>query len=285
MQPHADIKTPLATFIVVLLFGTFLFFGVVSERFVPRMPRPAPVVEPSKTPVSNPSEGMVILTHSFIPKSAESGTHVYRGTMRMPTPCHRLKSDVAVLESFPEQFAFSFTIIEYDGACVQVIAEKQFEVRADGNVRATVSSVKVNGKAVQFSVQEEAVAVPPDTGQGIRLDVPFRLGFREEKRMGDIALRFLGLVADSRCPENADCVWAGEAVLAFEVRDPREVPPSPEIVPLSFPVTSSRTVPGARRAARFHDYTVNFAGLEPVAPRGERMPISAYVATLVITQK
>lgn len=281
MQSHTDTKTPLATLIVVLLFGTFLFFGVVSERIVPRTPRPAPVVEPSKTPVSDPNEGMILLTHSFIPKFAESGTHVYRGTMRMPTPCHRLKSDVAILESFPEQFAISLTIIEYDDICVQVIAEKQFEVRVDGNVRATISSVTINGEAVPFAVQEEAVAVPPDAGQGIRLGVPFRLAFREEKRMGDIALRFLGLVADSRCPENADCFWAGEAVLAFEVRDPREAPPFPEIVPLSFPA-ASRTVPGVDRAARFHGYSVNLAGIEPVAPRGEHTPLTAYVATLVV---
>ncbi|MEX2372572.1 MAG: hypothetical protein WD800_02100, partial [Dehalococcoidia bacterium] len=31
------------------------------------------------------------------------------------------------------------------------------------------------------------------------------------------ALRFVGLVEDSRCPMDAMCIWQGQAVLAFEI--------------------------------------------------------------------
>jgi hypothetical protein len=49
--------------------------------------------------------------------------------------------------------------------------------------------------------------------------VEFELTVGETARLPDqdIAVEFRGVTADSRCPSDATCVWAGDAALAFRL--------------------------------------------------------------------
>ena len=88
----------------------------------------------------------------------------------------------------------------------------------------------------------------------------------------DVRIRFETVRSDSRCPLDAFCVRAGEAVIALTVGRVGEVPVGREL----------DTTP-ARSSTTFLNFTITLSSLQPY-PRSDR-PIRPgdYVATLVVT--
>ncbi|MDH3944097.1 MAG: hypothetical protein OEV06_08400 [Anaerolineae bacterium] len=58
---------------------------------------------------------------------------------------------------------------------------------------------------------------PSDTGENegqailVTLGEPFRLAVGESAAIGELAIMFIEVSEDSRCPQGARCVWAGQA--------------------------------------------------------------------------
>ncbi len=101
----------------------------------------------------------------------------------------------------------------------------------------------------------------------------FRVALGETVAVEDegLELTFAAVFGDSRCPEDVQCVWAGNAEIGVEaVRadEPEEL--------LRLNTHSSYAT-----AATYLDYTIELVGLEPV-PRTDRKAEPEYVATLTV---
>ncbi len=92
---------------------------------------------------------------------------------------------------------------------------------------------------------------------------------------GRLRIRFVSVAADSRCPEDVDCVWAGDAEVVFKVggkgwRGRRTL--------------SLHTTPRGEQVSevRFGRYTLSLVGLAP-RPRSDRqIAPGQYTATLQV---
>lgn len=91
---------------------------------------------------------------------------------------------------------------------------------------------------------------------------------------GDDRLTFAGVVSDSRCPVDVQCVWAGEAVLAFEL------------------VTADSTVArsvvfgaGGDASGVFGAYRVTVQALTPEPKSTVTIPPEGYAATIVVERQ
>ena len=73
----------------------------------------------------------------------------YEGTIALPTPCHSLKQDVKVMESYPEQVRIDLTVENPspEKICAQQIRQKDFsgELKVSENAKVTVF---LNGEKV-----------------------------------------------------------------------------------------------------------------------------------------
>lgn len=89
-----------------------------------------------------------------------------------------------------------------------------------------------------------------------------------------LSLRFADVVADSRCPSDVTCVWAGDASIRLEpFLDGRAVPP-----------VELHTERGAERRVRTEGFEIELVALRPW-PRSDLQPREQdYEATLVVTR-
>lgn len=87
----------------------------------------------------------------------------------------------------------------------------------------------------------------------------------------DVRIRFDAVRSDSRCPMDAICVRAGEAVIALTLARVGEIPVGREL----------DTTP-ARSSTTFLNFTITLTSLQPY-PRSDRQIRPAdYVATFVV---
>jgi hypothetical protein len=80
----------------------------------------------------------------------ENGVLKYSGTVQLPTPCHKLKDETGVLQSFPEQVQIRLVVEPPKPGidCAQVITEKEFSGQVEVSSKAVVS-VYLNGTRVK----------------------------------------------------------------------------------------------------------------------------------------
>ena len=77
-----------------------------------------------------------------------------------------------------------------------------------------VLSALLLGAAAPLAAQSVAVAT---TGGGhARSSVSVTAAFGRAVRINDMVLRPVAVIQDSRCPANANCVWAGQLIVEFE---------------------------------------------------------------------
>jgi hypothetical protein len=88
----------------------------------------------------------------------------------------------------------------------------------------------------------------------------------------DATLHFQAVLQDSRCPEGANCVWAGNARVALTVRRASKDPVTIEL--------NTNLEP---KAAEISDLAVELIDLRPTRRVGEELDKSAYVVTLRVT--
>ncbi len=118
------------------------------------------------------------------------------------------------------------------------------------------------------------VAVPIIAG----FDNTFQLKFDQTAviELENLSIKFTNVTEDSRCPENVECVWQGQAKIKVEVKKNNE-----ELG--EFNLTSLK---GHDELARkdINSYEIKLLKVGP--PRKDReLVLSDYVITLLITQK
>lgn len=93
-----------------------------------------------------------------------------------------------------------------------------------------------------------------------------------------LRLRFVKVAADSRCPKNVDCVWAGNAEVLIEVGNGGA---------MSRRTLSLNTNAGQGRAgeATYGRYTVKLVSLSPYPSNTRKIRQNQYVATLLVTEE
>jgi hypothetical protein len=115
-------------------------------------------------------------------------------------------------------------------------------------------------------------SVRPQIGQ------PFDLHVMQaaKPRNSDLELFFRRVSSDSRCPEGAQCVTAGEAVLRFEGRIMKGAPESFDV-----------TVPGGGTPAErvFDGYRIRVQRLTPTPHVNLSIDSTTYIATLLIEKR
>ena len=120
--------------ISVLIIGMGVYFLVPREA-------ESPVEDEVPAQTTEPQENYNV-SHIF-----EDGVHTISGTLTLPTPCHEVRQDVAVAESFPEQVFITIDIAATDGICIQVIDERDFSIDVEVDEAATFS-LEINSVAV-----------------------------------------------------------------------------------------------------------------------------------------
>ena len=88
-----------------------------------------------------------------------------------------------------------------------------------------------------------------------------------------LKIKFVSLVEDSRCPEDVDCVWAGNARIKIKVTDQRGRTETFEI----------NTNMGAKGAS-FGGYAINLETLTPTPKADAKLNQNAYTATFNISR-
>ena len=91
----------------------------------------------------------------------------------------------------------------------------------------------------------------------------------------NISLTFVRVERDSRCPKDARCIRAGEAVVVLSVRQERG-----GVSTLTFEVP-----PGGGAAQNFQNYRIQIIGLDPQAEADVEIASTDYVATIAGQQR
>ena len=104
-------------------------------------------------------------------------------------------------------------------------------------------------------------------------DQPFDLRVGESAlTTDDLRIKFDTVRSDSRCPIDAICVRAGEAVIALTISHAGEIPVGREL----------DTTP-ARSSTDYLNFRITLSELQPY-PRSDRQtPLGDYVATFIVT--
>lgn len=85
-------------------------------------------------------------------------------------------------------------------------------------------------------------------------------------------LTFEAVKEDSRCPADAQCIWAGDAVVIVVLKAPKGPPESREL-------HMRPSGPGIT----YDDYTITLTALAPYPRAGQEIRPADYVATFVVS--
>jgi hypothetical protein len=132
--------------------------------------------------------------------------------------------------------------------------------------------------ALVLGAQEPAA--PPATpapGQPAGIGEPFELALGEQKTLAgaQLAVRFVAVPEDSRCPADSQCIWAGRIVVSIEVTEGGAAAQS---LTLGLPGGITPDAPELQPAGA---YTLRLLGVEPYPASSGGAPLP-YVATLVV---
>jgi hypothetical protein len=111
----------------------------------------------------------------------------------------------------------------------------------------------------------------PSRATTVPYDEDFALGVGQTAAVSDtdLVVRLVQVADDSRCPEDVQCVTAGDATVRLAVRAGRGTEQALEL----------RTF-GEAAEARFEAYRIRLQLLAPRPRDGQPVPPAAYVATL-----
>lgn len=143
--------------IAAILFITLPFVGFyvgMKYQEATSSPDTDAIVDSGSSSDANTNWETLVSTDEIILKTKyEGGRLKYTGTVQTPTPCHTLKDETKVLESFPEQVQIR-VLITYPslspnaGICAQVITDQEFSGEVTVSKEAVVF-VYLDGKEVK----------------------------------------------------------------------------------------------------------------------------------------
>jgi hypothetical protein len=115
---------------------------------------------------------------------------------------------------------------------------------------------------------------PTQPGQ-VRLGEPFELRAGRSATLDEgLAIIFDRVTSDSRCPLDALCVSAGDAVVAVTISQGAAGPGSRELH------TDAR-----QSEASYRSYSIKLLGLQPFPQTGRQIRAEDYVATLTVARR
>ena len=92
----------------------------------------------------------------------------------------------------------------------------------------------------------------------------------------DLALKFVGVPQDSRCPANVNCVWAGNAEVALELVHGECT---------SVLTLNTHAGPSTSSESKVAGFRVKLVKLDPYLHTERKISPSDYVATLLVTKE
>lgn len=113
------------------------------------------------------------------------------------------------------------------------------------------------------------VVVSAQTGQAISVCV----GKEVTAKQSGLKVKFIEVLEDSRCPTDANCIWAGNAKIKVEVTDKRGGKKTLEL----------DTNAGTKRE-QFDGWAIELASLTPYPRTNGKIEPAKYVAKVVITR-
>lgn len=98
-------------------------------------------------------------------------------------------------------------------------------------------------------------------------------GQKKTADRGRLTIKFVGVLEDSRCPPNAQCVWAGNAKVKLAVSKGKA---APKFIELNTGV--------APHAMKVYGYEIKLTGLTEKVPEHMMMHDKEPVATILVTK-
>jgi hypothetical protein len=115
----------------------------------------------------------------------------------------------------------------------------------------------------------------PTRPSEVPLGQPFELRLGTSAMLGDgLEVTFDGVRADSRCPMDALCVWAGDATVAVRLSQP----------PATQAERALHTQPGGSEA-QYLAYVIKLVALAPYPRSDRQIRPDDYVATLTVAAR
>ena len=112
----------------------------------------------------------------------------------------------------------------------------------------------------------------PIREESLRRDtVDLRKGLQKTVARGELKIKFVAVLEDSRCPLGVNCVWAGNAKIQLRVTDRRGRTKLMEL-----------NTGGEPRGDRIGRYAINLVNLTPLPKPNEKFGQSRYTARLSI---
>ena len=107
-----------------------------------------------------------------------------------------------------------------------------------------------------------------------QLDQPFTLFVRQKVQVGELQIRFISVPEDSRCPEDVECIWAGNAkiVLGVSLKESTD----------ETTLTINSTIDP--REALYAGYRIRFVSLKPTPLSGRTINPAEYRVTLIVSK-
>ena len=119
-----------------------------------------------------------------------------------------------------------------------------------------------------------AQTTPPRLGREFEMKVNWVQGLDR----GRLRLKFVRVASDSRCPEDVDCVWAGNAEVLIEVSG--RVWQERRTLTLN-----TNAGPDRPAEARYGRYTLKLTGLAPRPRSTGKIAPGRYTATLLVSKE
>lgn len=112
----------------------------------------------------------------------------------------------------------------------------------------------------------------------VNLNESFSLKLNEIAKLneGGLQLKLTGIPEDSRCPEDANCIWEGEVRVFVEAADPSNKQT------LDFKIEKSKM---GRVSRVFQNYSILVESVLPLTKSGSRIPPEDYVVQLKVMPK
>ena len=123
----------------------FLFFGFsIAAFYLGAKYEKSTALRNTGSVVSSPTRSKVVFQKSY-----EDNLLKYQGTVEVPTPCHDIRQETKIMESYPEQVRLDLTVEKPapGNVCAQQITQKDFSGEVKVSENASVS-VFLDGKKV-----------------------------------------------------------------------------------------------------------------------------------------
>src|SRR3990167_10979158 len=117
----------------------FLFFAFPIAAFYLGAKYQKSIVYKVKSTIS--SYQVPVKSKVTFQKSYENNLLEYKGTVEVPTPCHEIRQETKIMESYPEQVRIDLSVVDPAPGiiCVQQITQKEFSGEVKVSESATVS--------------------------------------------------------------------------------------------------------------------------------------------------